>query len=243
MLAEGSLGATTPPEPGISAAHLSFPADARLGHLAGHRRARDFDPLIFARWRCWSRPTVWRESAGAPGERGTGNTLGISQTALVGNVDGGNPRWEDGRNTPAMFTLPCSSTARFRLTCGLAGSEFPEMYRFQGSKGVLETDRDSDHTPKAGADTGRAITRRAFRVPCARNISEMAPGARCYAWQGASVKVYYCSVSWDEEKPHLWNYFQAAKTRKPVVEDAVFGHHAALACQMSNQKRTSAKAR
>jgi hypothetical protein len=45
----------------------------------------------------------------------------------------------------------------------------------------------------------------------------------------------YRSVSWDEEKPHLWNYFQAVKTRKPVVEDAVFGHHAALACHMANQ--------
>ena len=30
-------------------------------------------------------------------------------------------------------------------------------------------------------------------------------------------------------------FFQAVKTRKPVVEDAVFGHHAALACHMANQ--------
>ena len=47
--------------------------------------------------------------------------------------------------------------------------------------------------------------------------------------------VNYRSVSWDEEKPHLWNFFQAVRTRKPVVEDAVFGHHAALACHMANQ--------
>jgi hypothetical protein len=36
-------------------------------------------------------------------------------------------------------------------------------------------------------------------------------------------------------KPHLWNFFQAVKTRKPVTEDAVFGHHAALACHMANE--------
>jgi hypothetical protein len=36
-------------------------------------------------------------------------------------------------------------------------------------------------------------------------------------------------------KPHLWNFFQAVKSRKPVTEDAVFGHHAALACHMANE--------
>ncbi len=43
------------------------------------------------------------------------------------------------------------------------------------------------------------------------------------------------SVSWDEEKPHLWTYFQAVRSRQPVTEDVVFGHHAALACHMANE--------
>ena len=47
--------------------------------------------------------------------------------------------------------------------------------------------------------------------------------------------VNYRSASWDDVKPHLWNFFQAVRTRKPVVEDVVFGHHAALACHMANQ--------
>ena len=34
---------------------------------------------------------------------------------------------------------------------------------------------------------------------------------------------------------HLWNFFEAVRTRKPVVEDVVFGHHAALACHMANE--------
>jgi hypothetical protein len=45
----------------------------------------------------------------------------------------------------------------------------------------------------------------------------------------------YRGVSWDEEKPHLWKYFQAVKSRQPVVEDAVFGNNAALACHMANE--------
>src|SRR5437867_3406677 len=39
----------------------------------------------------------------------------------------------------------------------------------------------------------------------------------------------------DDTQPHLWNYFEAVRTRKPVVEDVVFGHNAALACHMANE--------
>src|SRR5258707_10258002 len=43
------------------------------------------------------------------------------------------------------------------------------------------------------------------------------------------------SASWDEEKPHLWTYFQAVRTRQRNVEDVVFGHNAALACHLANE--------
>jgi hypothetical protein len=33
----------------------------------------------------------------------------------------------------------------------------------------------------------------------------------------------------------MWAYFQAVRSRKPLPEDAVFGHNAALACHMANQ--------
>jgi hypothetical protein len=33
----------------------------------------------------------------------------------------------------------------------------------------------------------------------------------------------------------MGNFFSAVKSRKPVVEDAVFGNHAALACHMANE--------
>jgi hypothetical protein len=36
-------------------------------------------------------------------------------------------------------------------------------------------------------------------------------------------------------RPHLSNFFQAVKTRRPVTEDAVFGKHAAIACHMANE--------
>jgi hypothetical protein len=45
----------------------------------------------------------------------------------------------------------------------------------------------------------------------------------------------YRGNNWDDVKPHLWNFFRSVKTRKPVVEDAIFGNHAAIACHMANE--------
>ncbi len=45
----------------------------------------------------------------------------------------------------------------------------------------------------------------------------------------------YEGHDWDDVRPHLWNFFQAVKTRNPVAEDAVFGNHAAIACHMANE--------
>ena len=45
----------------------------------------------------------------------------------------------------------------------------------------------------------------------------------------------YRGNGWDDTRPHLWNFFQAVKSRKPVTEDAVFGNHAAIACHMANE--------
>jgi hypothetical protein len=45
----------------------------------------------------------------------------------------------------------------------------------------------------------------------------------------------YQGDDWDDVRPHLWNFFQAVRSRKPVVEDVVFGNHAAIACHMANE--------
>jgi hypothetical protein len=47
--------------------------------------------------------------------------------------------------------------------------------------------------------------------------------------------ITFSGPDFDDVKPHLWTFFEAVRTRKPVVEDVVFGHHAALACHMANE--------
>jgi len=33
----------------------------------------------------------------------------------------------------------------------------------------------------------------------------------------------------------MWKFFEAVRSRKPLLQDVVFGHHAALACHMANE--------
>ena len=45
----------------------------------------------------------------------------------------------------------------------------------------------------------------------------------------------FIAPDFDDTRVHLWNFFGAVRTRRPVVEDVVFGHHAAQACNMANE--------
>jgi hypothetical protein len=151
---------------------------------------------------------------------------------------GGILRWPDGRNMPdvhaALFEYG-KYPVYLRLN---GGCESPETYRFQGSKGALEvTEFGMTFTPQSGKDES----------PC--YYMSGYPGAMREAyikqWHAEHdpkvgkeplVESYtYKGNDWDDVKPHLWAFFQGVRSRKPVVEDAVFGHNAALACHMANE--------
>ena len=51
----------------------------------------------------------------------------------------------------------------------------------------------------------------------------------------APETITYNGNDYDDLRPHLWNFFEAVRTRKPVEQDVVFGHHAALACHLANE--------
>jgi predicted dehydrogenase len=240
MLVEGSLGRNDPtgaweypPPPDLSPQTLDW--DTWQGTVP----KRPFDPKIFARWRCWK-----EYGTGVAGDllvhliSGMQYVLGINQPPKRTMAMGGILRWKDGRNMPdvhaALFEYG-EVPMYMRLNLG---TETPEIYRFQGSKGILElTEFTLTYIPQAGVDTSPSYY--AFSFPKAMREEyfkkwhqehDAVPGKET-AFEG----VTYRSISWDDVKPHLWNFFQAVRTRKPVVEDAVFGHNAALACHMANE--------
>lgn len=118
------------------------------------------------------------------------------------------------------------------------GTEMPETYRIQGSKGILEvTGSTLTFTPQSGKDTypsyytgsyPRAM-REAYETQWHKD-NDAALSSRPLA-----EVITFRGPDYDDVRPHLSTYFEAVRSRKPVVEDAVFGHHAAVACHMANE--------
>ena len=239
-LVEGSLGRNDP----TGAWEYPPPPDLSPGNLdwetwQGSVPKRPFDAKVFARWRCWK-----EYGTGVAGDllvhlvSGMNYMLGWNEAPKRAMALGGILRWPDGRNMPDVHcTLFEYGNIPVYLRLNL-GCETPEVYRFQGSKGILEvTENTITHTPQTGEDASPSYYTSSF--PRAMHEAYLkkwheehdpAPGKEP-ALEGFS----YHGASWDELKPHLWTFFQAVKSRKPVTEDVVFGHHAALACHMANE--------
>jgi predicted dehydrogenase len=198
-----------------------------------------FNPRIFAGWRAWK-------------EYGTGvagDLLVHLMSGFIAMMDmnrpptramsvGGIRRWKDGRNMPDVHAVIYDYDGLpvyMRLNLG---TSMPETYRFQGSKGILEvTSTSITFTPQLGKDTSPSYYAnsfpRALREAYAKKWHEEndARLARELMSEGLVIR----GPHWDDTTPHLMGFFEAVRSRKPVVEDAVFGHHAALACHMANE--------
>jgi predicted dehydrogenase len=240
MMVEGTLGRNDPtgaweypPPPDLSPETLDW--DTWQGTVP----RRTFDPKLFARWRCWK-----EYGTGVAGDllvhlvSGMQFILGINEAPSRAMAMGGILRWKDGRNMPDVHaSLYDYKGVPMYMRLNL-GTESPETYRFQGSKGMMEvTEFAVTYTPQPGEDTSPSYYANAFPKPLRDAYfknwhaeHDTKPGK-----EPAPESVMYRSISFDDVKPHLSNFFQAVRTRQPVVEDALFGHHAALACHMANE--------
>src|SRR6266705_1038857 len=240
MMVEGWLGRNDPtgaweypPPTDLSPQTLDW--DTWQGNVA----KRPFDPYIFARWRCWK-----EYGTGVAGDllvhliSGMMFMLGINEPPKQASAVGGIRRWKDGRNMPDVHAVVYyygELPVYMRLNLG---TEMPETYRIQGSKGILEvTGSTLSYTPQSGKDSGpsyytgsypRALREAYLAKWHQENDPKLgeAPMSETIAFSGPDF---------DDVRPHLWTFFEAVRTRKPVAEDVVFGHHAALACHMANE--------
>ena len=240
MMVEGSLGRNDP----NGAWEYPLPSDLSPATLDWDTWQNDvpkrpFDPYIFARWRCWK-----EYGTGVAGDllvhlvSGMNYVLGWNQPPKRVMASGGILRWKDGRNMPdvhaAIFEYG-NIPVYLRLNLG---TETAETYRFMGSKGYIDmTEYGVSYTPQPGVDTapsyyayGFAKAQREEYMKKWHEEHDPKPGQ-----EPIPESLSFHGPSYDEVKPHLWNFFEAVRTRRPVVEDAVFGHHAALACHMANE--------
>jgi len=240
MLVEGWLGRNDPtgaweypPPTDLSPQTLDW--DTWLGTAP----KRAFDPYVFARWRCWK-----EYGTGVAGDllvhlvSGMMFMMGINEPPKQAMAAGGILRWKDGRNMPdvhATLYYYGDLPVYMRLN---QGTEMPELYRFQGSKGILEvTEFGLSYTPQTGKDSAPSYYDSGFphamREAYEKKWRE--ENTPTLGQEPMPETVSFRGPDYDDMKPHLWTFFQAVRSRKPVAEDAVFGHNAALACHMANE--------
>jgi predicted dehydrogenase len=207
---------------------------------------KPFDPYTFARWRCWK-----EYGTGLAGDllvhlvSGMMFMLGVNEPPKQAMSVGGILRWKDGRNMPDVHAtvyyygqLP----VYMRLN---QGTEMPETYRFQGSKGILEVNEFGlSYSPQTGKNSKPSYFDSSFPREM-RNEYEKRwheENDPKLGQEPMPEAISFRGPDYDDLKPHLWTFFEAVRSRKPVVEDAVFGHHAALACHMANESYFRQKA-
>jgi predicted dehydrogenase len=199
---------------------------------------KPFDPYTFARWRCWH-----EYGTGMAGDlmvhllSGMQFVTGINAIPDQATTVAGIYRWKDGRNMPdvqsTVFqygTIPVS----VRLTLA---TETPEITRVMGTEGVIEISNNSvTYIPQLGINTGPSYYSQSFPSALRAEYDRewYAKNAAVLAQHPLAETTVYRGSSWDDLRPHLANFFDAVRTRKPVTEDVVFGHHAAAACHMAN---------
>ena len=198
-----------------------------------------FDKYRFARWRSW------REyGTGVGGDlmvhliSGMQYTLGWNEPPRSASALGGIFRWKDGRNMPDLHVVLFDyHGVPVYVRLGL-GTETPELARFMGPKGLLDTSEfELRYSPQRGVDTAPSYYSGGFPQKMREEYVRQwhAEHDREPGREPLSDDVVYRGNDWDDVRPHLWNFFRAVKSRKPVVEDAVFGNHAAIACHMANE--------
>ncbi len=151
---------------------------------------------------------------------------------------GGIFRWKDGRNMPDMHVVlfdyhGIPVYVRLDLGC-----ESPELARFMGPKGILDASgSELRMSRQEGVDTSPSYYCSSFPQKMRDEYvkqwhaeHDVPPGK-----EPLTDSAVYHGNDWDDLRPHLYNFFQAVVSRRPVVEDAVFGNHAAIACHMANE--------
>lgn len=198
-----------------------------------------FNPERFARWRCWK-----EYGTGVGGDlmvhliTGMLFTLGWNEPPRSASSLGGIVRWKDGRNMPDLHAVLFDYhgvPVYVRLSLG---AETPESSRFLGPKGILEvTGSELRLSPQRGVDTRPSYYSGSF--PRKMRAEYVAQWHAAHDAERPTDAVLDDTVfrgnGEDDGVRHLHNFFQAVKSRKPVLEDAVFGNHAALACHMANE--------
>jgi len=202
---------------------------------------REFDPVRFFRWRCF---TDYGEGLG--GDLFVHLLSGIhfitstNQPALRAQSSGGLFHFKDGREFPDLIeTLYDYPNFRVTLRCNLNnnGGEFIGFYGTKGTMIIKDSTlsyRPEDTRPEP---EGYSIFGwpKALRDQYLQKWNEEHPDPKPLNWKvDEEVENYTVPHGYSDTADHQANFYNAVRTRKPVVENEVFGNNTSIGCHLAN---------
>jgi len=156
---------------------------------------------------------------------------------------GGLRFWKDGRDANdvllALFDYPEGFNLSLRVNF-VDGGEESEGFLFTGSEGLLEINGQTNtvtvsRTPQSD-EPGYTVSTfaDAMQRQYVEEYRKKYPVKHPTGAPPREVETFEAPKGYSDSYDHFKNFFEAVRTRKPVVEDATFGFRAAGAALLSN---------
>jgi predicted dehydrogenase len=154
---------------------------------------------------------------------------------------GGLRFWKDGRDVPDVMLGLFDYQEGFNLSLRVNfvdGGEESEGLIFTGSEGTMEIAGNTVSVNRSPRQKEPGYTVGTFTEAMQKEILEAYrqkyPPSHPAGEPSAGYEKYVAPPGYSDSYDHFHNFFEAVRTRKPVVEDAVFGYRAAGAALLSN---------
>ena len=200
-----------------------------------------FDPVRFFRWRCF---TDYGEGLG--GDlfvhliSGIMFITGTNTVPTRAQSTGGLYRWKDGRQFPDLIqTFYDYPDFRVAMRCNL-NNDGGEFIGFYGTEGTMiirgSTLRFSpQNTLPQMEDYSTKGWPEDLRKEYEANWEKDHPLPAAFASKLTDeVEEYVAPHGYNDTVDHEANFFNAVRSRRPTVENEVFGNNAALGCHLAN---------
>jgi hypothetical protein len=154
---------------------------------------------------------------------------------------GGLRFWKDGRDVPdvmlGLFDYPEDFNLSLRVNF-VDGGEESEGLIFTGSEGTMEIAGNSVSVNRVPREKEPGLMIGTFTEAMQRQILDeyrkKYPPTHPEGEPRAGYEKYQAPAGYSDSYDHFKNFFASVRSRKPVVEDAVFGFRAAGAALLSN---------
>jgi predicted dehydrogenase len=149
--------------------------------------------------------------------------------------------WKDGRDVPDVLLGLFDYKEGFNLSLRVNfvdGGEESEGLIFTGSDGTMEINGNSLTVTRVPHEKAPGYTIGTFTEAMQKEIiadyANKYPHTRTSPDAMGGTEKFVAPAGYSDSYDHFANFFDSVRTRKPVVEDAVFGFRAAGAALLSN---------